>query len=229
MPSLQDKTYQIIYSQIMALTLRPGQQVSDRQFEEQLGVSRTPVREAMLRLKRDHLLYSMPQSGTYVTKINLKNALDARFVRQTLEKTIVSTVANEAKKSQIEALVEIVNLQNQAAIHRDINRSFNLDNDFHRKLYEFADKATVWDWQLTFSTDLNRYRLLRVHDNNLPLSLLTHEHGAIIQALINHDARQAEKLIYDHLDLMLNEQQSVVEKFPNYFKNINNLYQSHAV
>ncbi|WP_243685924.1 GntR family transcriptional regulator, partial [Lentilactobacillus rapi] len=69
------KTYHTIYNQIMTLKLRPGQQVSDKQFEEQLGVSRTPVREAMLRLKRDQLLYSMPQSGTYVTKINLKKCL----------------------------------------------------------------------------------------------------------------------------------------------------------
>lgn len=57
----------------MNLDLYPGQQVSDKQFEEEIGVSRTPVREAMLRLRRDDMLYSLPQSGTYVTRIDLKN------------------------------------------------------------------------------------------------------------------------------------------------------------
>lgn len=73
MESLQDKAYNAIYTKIMNLDLYPGQQVSDKQFEEEIGVSRTPVREAMLRLRRDDMLYSLPQSGTYVTRIDLKN------------------------------------------------------------------------------------------------------------------------------------------------------------
>lgn len=229
MESLQDKTYHTIYNQIMTLKLRPGQQVSDKQFEEQLGVSRTPVSEAMLRLKRDQLLYSMPQSGTYVTKINLKNALDARFVRQTLEKTIVRSIASTATKIQIAELANIVTQQNNAALDEDINLSFNLDNEFHRKMYQFADKLAIWDWQLAFSTDLNRYRLLRVYDHKLPLTVLTDEHQAIISSLAEHDPDKAEKLIYNHLELMLNEQQSVISEFSDYFKNINIMYQQHAI
>ncbi|WP_243685925.1 FCD domain-containing protein [Lentilactobacillus rapi] len=87
--------------------------------------------------------------------------MDARFVRQTLEKTIVRSIASTATKIQIAELANIVTQQNNAALDEDINLSFNLDNEFHRKMYQFADKLAIWDWQLAFSTDLNRYRLLR--------------------------------------------------------------------
>ncbi|WP_243685947.1 hypothetical protein [Lentilactobacillus rapi] len=63
----------------------------------------------------------------------------------------------------------------------------------------------------------------------MPLTVLTDEHQAIISSLAEHDPDKAEKLIYNHLELMLNEQQSVISEFSDYFKNINIMYQQHAI
>lgn len=62
---------------------------------EQLNISRTPIREAILRLKNDGLMMTVPQSGTYVTKISLSSALNARFVRQSVERSVVSEAAGK--------------------------------------------------------------------------------------------------------------------------------------
>lgn len=220
MESLQDKAYNAIYSKIMNLELRPGQQVSDKQFEEEIGVSRTPVREAMLRLRRDDMLYSFPQSGTYVTRIDLKKSLDARYARQLLESNIAKSIGDSLTNEQVDELTALVAEQDTASEKDQINLFFQMDNRFHEKIYEFADKENIWQWLLSFSTDLNRYRLLRVYDTNLPMSRLTGEHREIISAFAKHDADRVHDLVYTHLNLMLSEQQSVLEKFPDYFTNI---------
>ncbi|GAD16486.1 GntR family transcriptional regulator [Lentilactobacillus otakiensis] len=220
MESLQDKTYNAIYSKIMNLDLYPGQQVSDKQFEEEIGVSRTPVREAMLRLRRDDMLYSLPQSGTYVTRIDLKKSLDARYARQLLESDIAQSIGTSLTNDQVNTLTDVVDEQTTASEKDQIKRFFQMDNQFHQKIYEFADKQNIWDWLLSLSTDLNRYRLLRVYDANLPMDRLTNEHREIIKAFADHDADKVHQLVYSHLNLMLSEQQSVLDKFPDYFTNI---------
>nr|WP_252893030.1 GntR family transcriptional regulator [Lentilactobacillus otakiensis] len=124
MESLQDKTYNAIYSKIMNLDLYPGQQVSDKQFEEEIGVSRTPVREAMLRLRRDDMLYSLPQSGTYVTRIDLKKSLDARYARQLLESDIAQSIGTSLTNDQVNTLTDVVDEQTTASEKDQIKRFF---------------------------------------------------------------------------------------------------------
>lgn len=125
MESLQDKTYNAIYSKIMNLDLYPGQQVSDKQFEEEIGVSRTPVREAMLRLRRDDMLYSLPQSGTYVTRIDLKKSLDARYARQLLESDIAQSIGTSLTNDQVNTLTDVVDEQTTASEKDQIKRFFS--------------------------------------------------------------------------------------------------------
>ncbi|WP_260165459.1 GntR family transcriptional regulator [Lentilactobacillus buchneri] len=143
MESLQDKAYNAIYTKIMNLDLYPGQQVSDKQFEEEIGVSRTPVREAMLRLRRDDMLYSLPQSGTYVTRIDLKKSLDARYARQLLESDIAKSIGGTVSDDQIDQLSAVVEEQQTASKRDQIQRFFQMDNHFHQKIYEFANKQNT--------------------------------------------------------------------------------------
>jgi len=140
MESLQDKAYNAIYSKIMNLDLYPGEQVSDKQFEDEIGVSRTPVREAMLRLRRDDMLYSLPQSGTYVTQIDLKKSLDARYARQILESQIAESIGGSLTDSQIDELSGLVQQQDSASEKDQIHRFFQTDNEFHEKFINLPIK-----------------------------------------------------------------------------------------
>lgn len=115
MQNLQDKAYNYIYERIMNLRLQPGQQVSDLQFVKEIDVSRTPIREAMLRLRREELLYSMAQSGTFVTKIDMQKALDAQYVRRVIETAIIRTLSADIDANELDELIKIVIDQRRVA------------------------------------------------------------------------------------------------------------------
>ncbi|WP_367375945.1 GntR family transcriptional regulator [Lentilactobacillus kefiri] len=99
MQSLTEVAYKTILNDILKLKLLPGEKVQDKVLMEQLNISRTPVREAILQLKNNGLMMTVPQSGTYVTKISLGSALNARFVRQSVERSVVSEAAEKCRKS----------------------------------------------------------------------------------------------------------------------------------
>lgn len=220
MQNLQDKAYNYIYERIMNLRLQPGQQVSDLQFVKEIDVSRTPIREAMLRLRREELLYSMAQSGTFVTKIDMQKALDAQYVRRVIETAIIRTLSADIDANELDELIKIVIDQRRVAEAKLLDQTFALDNLFHKRLYQFANKDNVWQWLQSFSNDLNRYRLLRVYDENLPLTLLSNEHKRIVDALTAHDTDRVAQLMTDHLNLMLKERAEVAARFPEFFKNV---------
>lgn len=220
MQNLQDKAYNYIYERIMNLRLQPGQQVSDLQFVKEIDVSRTPIREAMLRLRREELLYSMAQSGTFVTKIDMQKALDAQYVRRVIETAIIRTLSADIDANELDELIKIVIEQRRVAEAKLLDQTFALDNLFHKRLYQFANKDNVWQWLQSFSNDLNRYRLLRVYDENLPLTLLSNEHKRIVDALTVHDTDRVTQLMTDHLNLMLKERAEVAARFPEFFKNV---------
>lgn len=85
-PNLQTSAYDQIRQDIIFCTLIPGQKISVKTMEDNLGIGRTPVREALVRLSQQGLVQTVPQSGTYVSRISLREAENARYVREHLEK-----------------------------------------------------------------------------------------------------------------------------------------------
>lgn len=219
MEKMQDVAYNSILNQILSLKLTPGQRVSDKDFEMELGMSRTPVREAMLRLDRNGLLLTVPQSGTYVTKIDLKKALDARYVRQLLEKSIIKELTETGTTEDFEQLEHIVALQDLAIKKKDTDLFFKLDNEFHSLMYKLVNRENIWNWLGTFSNDLTRFRSLRTKDTSLSLSLLSKEHLNILKSIKSGDSQKSAALIGQHLNLMLSEKSEVLKTFPDYFVN----------
>ncbi|WP_283680461.1 GntR family transcriptional regulator [Lentilactobacillus sp. Marseille-Q4993] len=218
MESLQDRAYDTIYESIISLDLLPGQRVSDRDFEVQLEMSRTPIREAMLRLTRNGLLKSVPQSGTFITKINLGKTLDARYVRQTLERKVIGEVVSNHSNELVEDLELLIFEQRRAANRNELKSFFNFDDKFHESFYTASNHANIWHWLLTLSSDLNRFRSLRLADKNLSLSPLLQEHEELLAAVKNNDAEEADKVIQSHLDLQLIDKDEVTKQYPEYFE-----------
>lgn len=217
MKTLQDLAYETLYNLILKLDLEPGQRVSDREFEERLGMSRTPIREAMLRLTRNGLLNSVPQSGTFVTKINLAQTLDARFVRQTMERKIVNELVNNHTEQGIEDLEFILFEQRRNINRNELKEFFETDDKFHATLYELTGHRSVWNWLTLISNDLNRFRYLRLFDNNLPLEPLFESHQKLVNALRESNATAADQIIEQHLDLQLDDKKEVTQQYPQYF------------
>lgn len=217
MESLQEKAYSTILSQIISLDLLPGQRVFDKDFEKKLNMSRTPVREALMQLTRNGLMHSVPQSGTYITKIDMQKALDARYARKVLETSIVAELCSTIDPDDLFQLTQIIDSQKRTILKMNSKKFFELDEKFHATIYLLANKTNLWNWLLSFNYDLNRFRALRLRDKDLSFGILVEEHMKIVQALKVGDTQQAVKLIGHHLDLMLSEKNEVLSKYPSYF------------
>ncbi|APR06548.1 putative HTH-type transcriptional regulator YdfH [Lentilactobacillus parabuchneri] len=218
MQSLNEVAYESILNDILKLKFLPGEKIQDKTLMEQLNISRTPIREAILRLKNDGLMMTVPQSGTYVTKISLSSALNARFVRQSVERSVVSEAAGKMSKLDLLDSRTIISKQQIAAEEQNAVDFFYLDNDFHKLFYAATDRLQVWDWLENLSLQLDRYRFLRIQQTNMPLDELIKQHTEILDAVEAHDIKVAEKKAFNHLNLMLSEKDKLIAQFPDYFE-----------
>lgn len=124
--NLQNQAYKQITGKILRNEYRPGQKkFHKKNIEIDLQLGRTPVREALLRLRRDGLIYSIPQSGTFVTKIDLDAAINARFIRENLEAKIVSEAAAlENNNLLLNQARDAIELQEQYAAKAEYHNFF---------------------------------------------------------------------------------------------------------
>lgn len=96
-----------------------GQKISEKELEQRLIIGRTPIREAIIRLRREALIHVVPQSGTYISKISIKQIEEARFVRETLEKEVFVAACQAVTEEQLKELEKLVILQRTYAQLKD--------------------------------------------------------------------------------------------------------------
>ncbi len=197
---LASQVYRILRDEIVALNLRPGQLVSEKEIAEVLNASKTPVREALIRLEIDGLVEIVPKSGTYVTAIRINKYIEASFTRLQLEIGAVRRAATHAMDdAYVGELDQIINQQITALESEDYVQFFMLDQALHRSFFIMAGLPGVWELLLKTQADVNRIRhLKRVKNIRRGPKVLT-EHQAIVEAIRRHDAEAAEKALIKHI------------------------------
>src|SRR5699024_8339207 len=143
--STRDFVYETLRDAIVSLELPPGATISEKEISKELEVSRTPVREALLRLTEDELLTVLPQRGSYISLIDLNHVEDARFLREQAEAGIIRLACESFSDSYIEKLEKNLKYQKFARDNDDENELFILDKEFHRLIAEGAGKTRVWE------------------------------------------------------------------------------------
>lgn len=215
--SFQVAAYDRIRQDIILCKLAPGQKLSARLLEESLGLGRTPVREALVRLGQEGLVSTIPQSGTYVSKISMQSAENALYMREHLECSVAMECCACIDQTGCETLEGILALQDKALRNRDSAAFYVHDNAFHKELYHIAGRDQVWDWVQSCNTDLQRFRWLRTQVEELDWADIERQHIALYAAISNKDTHEAAYLTSAHLHLMSAEQDSVRAAFPCYF------------
>lgn len=132
-----------------------------------LRLGRTPVRESLVRLRQERLVETVPQSGTYVSKIRLEAVEGARYVRESLESQISVEACARLDAQNLAELHELLAEGESARDAQDRRVFFDSDNLLHEKLYDIAGKQQVWSWLEFISIDLQRCRWLRVQTEDL--------------------------------------------------------------
>lgn len=220
--NLTDQAYDLISQKIIKTIYKPGSRISEKIIATDLKIGRTPIREALLRLRQEQLIDIIPQSGTYISKIDLKAVRDARFVRTSIEQEIMKQAA-EITMSDSERISLEINLQNQdkAMTIEDLNLFLDLDNEFHHFFYQLTNHEEVWSWIKTINVQFDRYRFLSLIVNQLSLNELITDHENILKAVLKNDVMQVAQFTKRHLERALEEEKAVIAAFPDYFTNTN--------
>lgn len=219
--NLTGQAYDIILKKIIDAEYEPGQKISEKKIEEDLQIGRTPVREALLQLRQEQLINVIPQSGTYIAKIDLKDVLDARFVRASVERRIMREAATlKLNEEQIAYLDRIIENEKRTRESDDFPAFLDSDDVFHEYFYKLTDHQRVWDWLKKINIQFNRFRFLRLKVQKLSWQGLIEEHIAIYKAIKTNDVNEADRLTANHMHRMLDEEESLIKSFPDYFDNI---------
>lgn len=194
------QVFDILRSLIVNVKLAPGQRLSEKEIAFALQASKTPVREALIRLDEIKLVRIVPQSGTYVTKISVNRYTTACFIRLNLELGAVRMAATSPDpRHRIGELDAILDLQNAALDAQDIEAFFDLDDRFHRQLFVMAGQLDVWNTIGRAQFDLNRVRLImRKHRISRGGDVLQ-EHKDIVDAIRDRSPVIAEERLRRHI------------------------------
>lgn len=220
--NLTTQAYKIILKKIVNTDYQPGQKISEKQFEEDVQIGRTPVREALLQLRQEHLIDVIPQSGTYISKIDLNAVMEARFIRASTEQRVMrEAAALELSADQLKMMDEILNNQESDRKADDFRAFMASDDSFHEYFYRATNHEQVWQWLQKINIQFNRFRFLRLKVQKLSWEGLVEEHKEIFNAVKSHDINEADRLTSNHMHRMLDEKDSLIKAFPNFFINVN--------
>src|SRR5712664_455175 len=152
--------HEVLRRSIITMRLRPRKKVSEAELALELGVSRTPVREALIKLAEDRLVEILPQRGSFITPIRLHEVLEARFIREALEIAVVREAAASGRAEILGRLEALLQAQRAAARDKDLERFLDLDEAFHHTLSESIDKQRSWRLIQAVKHQLDRVRYL---------------------------------------------------------------------
>src|SRR5256885_9263874 len=138
------QVYAALRDAIIRAELEPGRRLSENELAAWLGVSRTPIREALVRLRDERLVAIVPQLGTFVSRVSPQAVADANFIREALECAAVREAATVASEDEIALLEENLRAQERADQHADFDAFYVLDEEFHKMPCDLSCHATVW-------------------------------------------------------------------------------------
>lgn len=215
--SQQKQAYEAIRAGIIHAAYRPGVRLPMKRLTEELDLGRTPIREALVRLTQEELVYSVPHSGTYVSPIDLHAAESARYVRKNLETAVAVECCSRGGDEILASLGEVLERQCVAAASRDAQAFYTCDGCFYRRLFEAVGKEEVWLWIDGFSVSLDRVRWLSMLTEKFDWDAVVAQHAAVRDAIEARDANEVCRLETQYLNGLLAYLDVVRERFPEYF------------
>lgn len=196
--SLSSRVFHTIRENILSGKYATNEELKEKSIGEELGVSRTPVREALRQLELEGLVTIIPNKGAYVVGISQKDIHDIYEIRSRLEGLCARWAADQITKEQLDELEENIYLSDFHSSKGNSEQVVELDNKFQEILYNASGSKELRHVLLDFHHYVQRVRkiTLAVTDRAVQSN---EEHRKIVEALKKHDADQAEKLANEHM------------------------------
>lgn len=217
--SYGDYLYEIIRYNIVNWNIKPGTRISEQEFSELLNVSRTPVRESFIRLSREGLLKVVPQKGTYVSLVDLKQIEESRFIRKHLEIAVIKLAIQKITKEQLKILEDNLTKQKVIAESDDVDYDsfYRLDEDFHYVIFDCVNKKMTWKQIDQNNTQYKRIRMLSYIDKVNVDKVIT-QHEKILHALETKNIDLAVEAMNEHLDKLNFDLPYMKSQHPEYYE-----------
>jgi DNA-binding GntR family transcriptional regulator len=193
------RVYLWLRQRIVEMSMLPGARIVEREIAEELGISRTPVHEAVQRLADEGLVEVLPRSGTFVARIPLDALEEAMLVRNALETAIIEKAAERATAEGVARLRAILDEQAATVEANDLRAFHRSDELFHATLAELSGYPGVWPIIQQAKTQMDRYRQLTLPLEGRMRGVLT-EHRAVVDAVASGDPLVAVQAMREHLD-----------------------------
>ena len=206
--SLADQVFEKLENDIIVGVYPRGEIITELKLVEQLGVSRTPIREALRRLEQERLIKDSGK-GSVVLGITLEDLEDIMNIRQHVEGLAAYYAAQNVTEEGKAVLRNISELQDFYFEKRDIDNLQKMDDQFHDTLYGLSNRTVLHDTLLPLHRKTMRYRKAAIkNEQRLKNSVM--EHKDIIQAITNGNAELAQKLMSEHI---YNAKVHMIERF----------------
>lgn len=204
---LREVVFQTLRNAIIRGELKPGERLLEVQLAESLGVSRTPIREAIRKLELEGLVVMTPRKGAQVAAITAKDLTDVLEIRRVLEGLAVELACRKRKPEDIASLEELHTRMHQEENLSDLHQMANLDEQFHDVVYRATGNQRLFQIINQLREQLYWYRLEYVKSEEARNAVLK-EHEEILETLRRMDVKGAKKAMKLHI---LNQEKTILK------------------
>lgn len=215
--SLATRVYQSLKDAILSLAYQPGEILRKAEICEQLGISRSPVSEAVTRLAAEGLVDVVPQAGTFVTRFSMSEIREGAFLREALELAAVEMLAQTITDAQLLELRRSLRIQNVLVEDDDVAGFYKLDAEMHEFILSFTGFRRLAQIAETSWLQVNRARRL-VLPNRRRIAETLEEHRFIVDALEARDPNAARSSTRTHLRQLLRYLEPLEREHPKLFQ-----------
>ena len=196
--SLADQVFEHLENDILSGKYSRGESLTQSKLSAELGVSRTPIREALRRLEQEHLIEESPK-GMVVVGISEKDLEDIFMIRSALEGKAAALAAKNHTDEQLATIREALEFQEFYLEKHDPDRIKSMDSLFHETIFKMSGSSTFYDVLVPLHKKILKYRRASVSNTSRAAASVA-EHRASYEAIAKRDSNLAEELIIEHLN-----------------------------
>jgi len=196
---LRELVLDAIREAIINGTLQPRERLMEIQLAEELGVSRTPVREALRNLELEGFVVMVPRKGAYVADLSIKDIVDVFEIRAALEGLAAGLAAERITEEELEEMERLLVEKGEAIKDQDFNRLIEVDTKFHESIYKASRNERLSNIISNLREQIQRFRSMSLmYPGRMRQSL--DEHRAIVEAIESRDTQLSRQLAQEHIE-----------------------------
>lgn len=217
--SYSEYAYRVIRENIMNLNLLPGALLDEPEMADQLGVSRTPVHEAIRRLKEERLVDIIPRHASTVSYINMQLIIQGYFMRKCIEPEVVRSISGSISPEFYYRLRENLEKENKIIQSGSADYHFlEIDDEFHYLIYAAANKLVVYRSVKSVNSHFDRIRYLVSIKSSYDMQSIFHDHQEIMRIIMFGDTKNELNALFEHHLFGFNSYIARLEyEYPEYF------------